>query len=120
MGGRRQEIVRSSSTSGRCSLGEDPLDHERLYDVLFRSTFARSAWELAAADGQPHFGAGGKPQLMAAIAGIDIALWDIKGKVAGVPLWKLLGGRSPAVPAYASGGYYGPDGGAASTSSSPR
>ena len=94
-------------------LGEDALDHERLYEILFRSTFARSAWELAAADGQPHFGAGGKPQLMAAIAGIDIALWDIKGKVAGLPLWKLLGGRKPAVPAYASGGYYGPDGGAA-------
>ena len=91
-------------------LGEDALDHERLYDLLFRSTYSREAARFGAADGQPHFGSGGKPQLMAAIAGIDIALWDLKAQVARMPLWKLLGGRRSAVPAYASGGYYGPDG----------
>lgn len=37
-----------------------------------------------------------------AIAAIDIALWDIKGKAAGEPLWRLLGGSRQTVPAYAS------------------
>jgi len=91
-------------------LGEDALDHERLWDLLFTSTFSRAAAQFAAADGQPHFGAGGKPQMMAAIAGIDIALWDVKGQTAGLPLYKLLGGLRSSVPTYASGGYYGPDG----------
>src|SRR5919204_1442366 len=91
-------------------LGEDPLDHERLWDRLFRSTFSRASAQFGAADGQPHFGAGGKPQMMAAIAGIDIALWDLKAQAAGLPLYKLLGGVKSSVPTYASGGYYGPEG----------
>ena len=90
--------------------GEDPTDHERLWDLLFQSTFSRAAARFETADGQPHFGAGGKPQMMAAIAGIDIALWDIKAQAADLPLYKLLGGHRASVPAYASGGYYGPDG----------
>jgi D-galactarolactone cycloisomerase len=38
-----------------------------------------------------------------AIAGIDIALWDLHARRTGVPLWRLLGGASPSVPVYASG-----------------
>ena len=38
-----------------------------------------------------------------AIAGVDIALWDLAARHAGQPLWKLLGGASPSVPVYASG-----------------
>jgi L-alanine-DL-glutamate epimerase-like enolase superfamily enzyme len=38
-----------------------------------------------------------------AVSAIDVALWDLKGKVLGQPLWKLLGGYRERVPAYASG-----------------
>jgi len=46
--------------------------------------------------------------LRAAIAGIDIALWDIMGKAAGLPVWKLLGGFTDRVFPYASAGLYAP------------
>ncbi|KAK7462789.1 hypothetical protein VKT23_007371 [Stygiomarasmius scandens] len=35
----------------------------------------------------------GGPVLMSALSGLDIALWDIKGKKYGIPVWKLLGGK---------------------------
>ena len=38
-----------------------------------------------------------------AIAGVDIALWDLCARRAGEPLWRMLGGRSPAIRVYASG-----------------
>jgi L-alanine-DL-glutamate epimerase-like enolase superfamily enzyme len=112
--GRPQgEIVRLLESFVPSLVGQDAGDHERLWDALFRSTYSRRVAGFEAADGQPHFGGGAKPQLMAAIAGIDIALWDLKAQAAGLPLYKLLGAHRSTVPCYASGGYYGADGGAA-------
>lgn len=49
---------------------------------------------------------GRKGAATAAISGIDIALWDLKGKREGKPIWKLLGGERDRAPAYASGNLY--------------
>lgn len=49
---------------------------------------------------------GRKGAAVAAISGIDTALWDLRGKAAGQPVWKLLGGSKSRVPAYASGNLY--------------
>ncbi len=43
-----------------------------------------------------------------AISALDVGLWDLLAKSAGLPLYRLLGGWSDTVPAYASGGYYRP------------
>ena len=49
---------------------------------------------------------GRRGALLRAISALDIALWDLAAKRAGLPLYRLLGGFQADVPAYASGGYY--------------
>lgn len=90
-------------------VGQNPLDHERLWQAMFTMTHSRQEGVFAP-EGAPHFGSGLRAQVMAAIAGIDIALWDLKGKILGQPVYRLLGGLRNQVPAYASGGYYTDDG----------
>lgn len=52
--------------------------------------------------------AGRRGAALRAISAIDLALWDLLGNAAGMPLARLLGGWMDAVPAYASRGYYRP------------
>jgi len=49
-----------------------------------------------------HYGGRGGPTC-SAISAVDIALWDLKARRLGTPLWRLLGGFDPAVPCYAGG-----------------
>jgi L-alanine-DL-glutamate epimerase-like enolase superfamily enzyme len=58
-------------------LGEDPLEIERLWNKMYRAI----RWH------------GLRGVSIHAMAGIDMALWDLAGKKLGVPVWKLLGGR---------------------------
>ena len=58
-------------------IGQDPRDITQLTDVMLKHGF----WRL---------GVIGK----SAVSGIDIALWDILGKSLGVPVWRLLGGKT--------------------------
>lgn len=60
-------------------IGMDPMQSEKIWDTLHRSTF---------------WGQGGGTVIFAGISAIDIALWDIKGKVCGVPVYQLLGGKT--------------------------
>jgi len=72
--------------------GEDPLAHERLWEKLY--------W-LLSPRGQTGYASH-------AIAAIDVALWDLKGKALGQPVWRLLGGARSKVPVYTTfgiGGY---------------
>ncbi len=72
------------------ALGADPFDTERLWDRMFRTTLQ----------------VGRRGAVIRALSTVDIALWDIKGKALGLPLYKLLGAYTDRVPVYASGGYY--------------
>jgi L-alanine-DL-glutamate epimerase-like enolase superfamily enzyme len=83
-------------------LGEDPRDISRLWDVLYN--MPRQGFAIERGHVFPALGRRGLS--ISAIAGIDIALWDILGKSLGAPVWRLLGGRrAERMPAYASGGW---------------
>ncbi len=51
---------------------------------------------------ETHYGGRGGPTVLA-LSAFDMALWDLKAKRAGLPLWRLLGGHDPHVPCYAGG-----------------
>jgi L-alanine-DL-glutamate epimerase-like enolase superfamily enzyme len=85
--------------------GMDALAHEAVWSKLLDLTLPHVVEGNSEAI-RPRYGEGKRIQVMAALGGIDIALWDIKGKALDLPLWRLLGGDRREVPAYASGGYY--------------
>ena len=88
--------------------GMDALAHEAVWARLFALTSPR-AGVIEGKDGlPPPVPRSERTAVMAAIAGIDIALWDLKGKAAGLPVWRLLGGENRPLVTYATGGYYRP------------
>jgi len=60
-----------------CLIGRDPFQTEDIWQYLYRGAYWRRG-----------------PITMAAIAAVDVALWDIKGKALNTPVYNLLGGRS--------------------------
>lgn len=77
-------------------LGADPLTPERLYHSLFSLTWQRAAAEKGWT----------KEALVRLSAATDIACWDIIGKAAKMPLYKLFGGWCDEVPYYVTCAYY--------------
>jgi len=72
---------------GALAIGDDPVRVEAVAAKL------RNAAGSAGPGGIFHL----------ALSAIDMALWDLRGKAVGLPLWKLLGGARERVPTYASG-----------------
>ncbi|TWD76479.1 galactonate dehydratase [Variovorax beijingensis] len=74
--GRARTVEAAVHEFGEMLIGKDPARINDLWQTMYRGNFYR-----------------GGAILMSAIAGIDQALWDIKGKALGVPVHELLGGR---------------------------
>ena len=77
-------------------LGMDALSPERLYEKLFGLTFSRKAAENS----------WGREALIRISSAVDIACWDIVGKMANLPLYRLFGGYRNKVPCYVTCAYY--------------
>lgn len=93
---------------GNVARGMNALAHIDVWERLFGLTSPRPGG-VAARDGlPPPLPRSARPQIMAAIGGIDIALWDVKGKAAGMPVYSLLGAENRPVFTYGTGGYYVP------------
>src|SRR3569833_1459127 len=70
-------------------VGQDPLLNELLWQRMYQAAAARM---------------GRRGMVMGCLAAVDFALWDIKAKVLGAPLWELVGGYRERVPTYAYDG----------------
>lgn len=86
-----EEVVAAAvnEVAAHALIGQDPLEHERIWERLY--------W-LLSPRGQTGYASH-------AIAAIDVALWDLKGKVYGEPVWRLLGGARSRVPTYTTFGF---------------
>jgi D-arabinonate dehydratase len=70
-------------------IGQDPIDNERLWATLWQPKFlGRRGYETRV------------------ISALDIAIWDLKAKSFGQPLYRVLGGAKSSIPYYVAGGYY--------------
>ena len=86
-GGRAEAFIRQLRDR---LLGEDPMDSARVWHHMF------TGWRKPIVKGDA----------IMSIGGVDNALWDLRGKALGMPVYRLLGGFRSRVPAYAAGGYY--------------
>jgi L-alanine-DL-glutamate epimerase-like enolase superfamily enzyme len=77
-----------NTTLRQLVLGMDALDVVGVWARIYKMQLASHGMGAATAIG---------------MSGIDLALWDLRGKAAGWPLYRLLGGASRPIPAYAGG-----------------
>jgi len=82
-------------------VGEDPMYSERLYEKMYNG----SRWKPSLERGHSQPGDGRRGITMEAIAGVDIAVWDVKSQQLGVPVYVALGAARDTIRGYASGGW---------------
>ncbi|MGE3537898.1 MAG: mandelate racemase/muconate lactonizing enzyme family protein [Candidatus Tectimicrobiota bacterium] len=83
-------------------VGEDPMFSERLYEKMYNGSRAIPALERGVP--QPEVSRR-RGMVMEAIAGVDIAIWDVKAQALGVPIYQALGATRSSIRGYASGGW---------------
>lgn len=89
--GKEQTVAAAIGELARYLVGQDAAQIERHWHRMYETPFWR-----------------GGPVLGSAISGLDQALWDIKGKVLGVPVYELLGGAAhDRIRYYANGWFHG-------------
>ena len=81
LGSARRDLGPAMEAFKPLLMGEDPLARERIWQAMMHR---------------------GRGQLLRALGAFDVALWDLAGKAAGVPIHRLLGSYRSSVPAYAS------------------
>jgi L-alanine-DL-glutamate epimerase-like enolase superfamily enzyme len=74
-------------------MGKDPLMTEQHWDRMYNLNLLIA----------------GRGIFMRALSVVDIALWDIKGRAAGLPIWRLIGGHRTRMPVLMAGGYVAAD-----------
>jgi L-rhamnonate dehydratase len=68
-------------------IGDNPLDIEKIWELMYRASY--------------RYGQAGL--MLTAMSGIDLALWDLKGKVLNQPVWQIVGGKTREhIPVYAT------------------
>lgn len=75
-GTKTETVVAGAREMGKYLIGRDPFEIERLWQEMYKSFFR------------------GGPINGTIVSGMEMALWDIKGKYFGVPVYELLGGRA--------------------------
>ena len=82
-------------------VGEDPMYSEFLWEKMYNG----SRWKPALERGHSQPMDGRRGVTMEAVAGVDIAIWDVKSQALGLPVYKALGAVRDSIRGYGSGGW---------------